>query len=73
RYSDGLVRFINQFRDRYGISLDPVYTGKMMFGVLDLIRRGKFAVGSKILAVHTGGLQGIAGFNQRFGPLIATS
>lgn len=60
-----LVNFINTFKKETGIPLDPVYTGKMMFGIVDLIQKGHFQKGSKILAIHTGGLQGIAGMNQR--------
>ena len=59
-----LVMFINKFRNDYNIPLDPVYTGKMMFGLLDLINQDFFPKGSKILAIHTGGLQGILGMNQ---------
>ncbi|MEN3325100.1 pyridoxal-phosphate dependent enzyme [Mariniflexile soesokkakense] len=58
-----LITFINQFKKEYNILLDPVYTGKMMFGILDLIEKGYFPNGTKILAIHTGGLQGIAGMN----------
>ncbi|MCX7552029.1 1-aminocyclopropane-1-carboxylate deaminase/D-cysteine desulfhydrase [Xanthomarina sp. F2636L] len=58
-----LISFINEFKSQYGMPLDPVYTGKMMFGVFDLIRRGYFSKNSKILAIHTGGLQGIEGMN----------
>lgn len=60
-----LVNFINDFGSKNKIALDPVYTGKMMFGIADLIRRGYFPDGSRILAIHTGGLQGIAGMNLR--------
>ncbi len=59
-----LVRFINEFRSKTGIPLDPVYTGKMMYGIIDGMRNGYFRENSRILAVHTGGLQGIAGMNQ---------
>lgn len=59
-----LINFINNFRLRYGIALDPVYTGKMMYGVFDLIDKGNFPENTRILAVHTGGLQGISGMNQ---------
>ncbi|MFS4483872.1 1-aminocyclopropane-1-carboxylate deaminase/D-cysteine desulfhydrase [Hyunsoonleella sp. 2307UL5-6] len=58
-----LITFINQFKIDYNIQLDPVYTGKMMYGVLDLIQKNYFPEGSKILAIHTGGLQGIDGMN----------
>ena len=60
-----LIRFINEFKEKHDIPLDPVYTGKMMFGVLDLIQKGYFPKGSKILAIHTGGLQGIEGMNSK--------
>lgn len=65
RYSEDLIDFINKFRQRTSIPLDPIYTGKMMYGILDMVKKNLFPEKSKILAVHTGGLQGIAGFNQR--------
>jgi len=58
-----LVAFINQFKIENEVSLDPVYTGKMLFGIIDLINKNYFPKGSKILAIHTGGLQGIEGMN----------
>jgi 1-aminocyclopropane-1-carboxylate deaminase len=39
--------------------LDHVYTAKMMYGVLDLVRRGFIRGGTKVLTIHTGGLQGM--------------
>lgn len=62
-----LLDFILWFYSQTQIPLDPIYTGKMMFGIFDLIRKDFFEKGSHILAIHSGGLQGIAGFNQRFG------
>ncbi|SHG44543.1 1-aminocyclopropane-1-carboxylate deaminase/D-cysteine desulfhydrase [Flagellimonas flava] len=59
-----LVEFINDFKKKTGIPLDPVYTGKMLFGIFDLIKKGFFKSGTQILAIHTGGLQGIKGMNQ---------
>ena len=58
-----LINFINKFKEKYQIQLDPVYTGKLVFGIFDLIKTGYFPSGSKILAIHTGGLQGIPGMN----------
>ncbi|MGJ8590924.1 MAG: 1-aminocyclopropane-1-carboxylate deaminase/D-cysteine desulfhydrase [Aquaticitalea sp.] len=58
-----LISFINSFNLKYNVPLDPVYTGKMMFGIYDLMQKGYFPKHSKILAIHTGGLQGIAGMN----------
>lgn len=60
-----LILFVNNFKKNYGIQLDPVYTGKMMFGIFHLIEGGYFSEKSLILAIHTGGLQGIAGMNKR--------
>jgi 1-aminocyclopropane-1-carboxylate deaminase len=60
-----LIDFINRFYRETQIPLDPVYTGKMLFGVIDLIGKGYFAEGSKILVIHTGGLQGIKGMNDK--------
>ena len=71
KWQPGLIDFINQFKLDNQIALDPVYTGKMMYGIVDLISKNYFREGSTILAVHTGGLQGIEGFNERFGRLIA--
>ena len=64
KYSEELIRFINDFKKNTDILLDPIYTGKMMFGILDLVEKDFFKKGTKIVAVHTGGLQGIKGFNQ---------
>ena len=63
KINEALIMFINQFKLKYNIALDPVYTGKMIFGILDLIKKSYFPNGSKILAIHTGGLQGIKGMN----------
>lgn len=59
-----LVTFINTFKKNHKIPLDPIYTGKMMYGILDLVEKGFFPKGSKVLAIHTGGLQGIDGMNK---------
>jgi len=61
--SNELITFINQFKKETEIPLDPIYTGKMLFGLVDLINKNYFAEGAKILAIHTGGLQGIEGMN----------
>ena len=64
KVSPVLITFINNFYKKYNIPLDPIYTGKMMFGVFDLIEKNYFPKHSKILVIHTGGLQGIAGMNK---------
>jgi 1-aminocyclopropane-1-carboxylate deaminase len=62
-----LIDFIRWFYSQFQIPLDQVYTGKMMFGIMKLIREDYFPKGSHLLAIHTGGLQGIAGYNQKYG------
>ena len=63
KVSNELISFINQFYNDYKIPLDPIYTGKMVFGVMELIKQNYFPKNSKILMIHTGGLQGISGMN----------
>ena len=64
KINENLISFINQFHQQTQIPLDPVYTGKMMYGIMDLIQTDFFKPNSKILAIHTGGLQGIEGMNR---------
>ncbi|MFS4494451.1 1-aminocyclopropane-1-carboxylate deaminase/D-cysteine desulfhydrase [Maribacter sp. 2308TA10-17] len=63
KVSAELIHFINDFKMLTKIPLDPIYTGKMLYGILDLIKKDYFKPKTKILAVHTGGLQSIAGMN----------
>lgn len=58
KLTNEVKQFILAFEQRHGVMLDPVYTGKMLFGIYDLIRCGGFSAGQRILAIHTGGLQG---------------
>jgi 1-aminocyclopropane-1-carboxylate deaminase/D-cysteine desulfhydrase-like pyridoxal-dependent ACC family enzyme len=71
-----LINFINRFKLETTIPLDPIYTGKMMYGIVDIIKNNFFKKGINILAIHTGGLQGIYGMNrhlkQKKLPLIIT-
>jgi 1-aminocyclopropane-1-carboxylate deaminase len=59
------IDFMNQFYRETGVPLDPIYTAKMMFGLVDLTQKGAFTRGTRLLSIHTGGLQGIFGMNQR--------
>lgn len=67
KHNEELLDFIRWFYREFQIPLDPIYTGKMVFGVLEQIKSGGIPSGSKVLLLHTGGIQGLAGFNQRFG------
>ncbi len=62
-----LIDFVNQFKKDFGIQLDLIYNGKMLFGLFELIQNNYFEKGSKILAIHTGGVQGNEGLKERFG------
>lgn len=64
KITDENVRFINEFYQYFGIVLEPVYTGKMLRKIFEMIEDDYFPPNSKILAFHTGGLQGIVGANE---------
>ncbi|MBX2872949.1 MAG: pyridoxal-phosphate dependent enzyme [Saprospiraceae bacterium] len=67
KHKPELVKFMVDFSQQYGVKLDPIYTSKLFYGVFDLIEKGAFEVGTKVIVVHTGGLQGIRGWEERFG------
>lgn len=58
-----LLQFMTTFQQRTGIPLEPIYTGKMLYGIYDLIAKHYFPLGTKIIAIHTGGLQGNRGLH----------
>lgn len=51
-----LTSFIEAFEERTGIPLEPIYTGKMMWGLYQMIESGEIGRGAQIIALHTGGL-----------------
>jgi 1-aminocyclopropane-1-carboxylate deaminase len=63
KWTDELMGFITEIETSYNLPLDQVYTGKALFGLLDLIARDTFTSGERILFVHTGGLQGRGSLN----------
>ncbi|WP_350290093.1 pyridoxal-phosphate dependent enzyme [uncultured Croceitalea sp.] len=63
KFTAELVNFVNDFKVQTEIPLEPIYTGKLFYGLLDLISKDYFKKGTKILAIHSGGLQGISGMN----------
>ena len=67
RWNAELVDFMNAFP----LTLDPIYTGKLFYGIQDLIQKGSFDEDRPIVAIHTGGLQGREGFNERFNNILA--
>ena len=60
-----LIDFINWFKENFNVQLDPIYTGKCFFGVWDMVKKNKFEENLRIILLHTGGLQGIGGFNRK--------
>jgi 1-aminocyclopropane-1-carboxylate deaminase len=52
---------MKQFKDAFQVELDFIYTAKMMYGIFDLIQHNYFEKGTKLIAVHSGGLQGNRG------------
>lgn len=60
-----LIDFCYDFKNKHKIEIEPIYTGKMFYGIFDLIKKDYFPKYSTIVAVHTGGLQGINGLHFR--------
>jgi 1-aminocyclopropane-1-carboxylate deaminase len=58
RHTPVLIDFMNAFYRQHEIDTDFVYTGKLMYGIVDLVKSGYFAPGSRLLIIHSGGLQG---------------
>jgi 1-aminocyclopropane-1-carboxylate deaminase len=61
KWNDELIAFIRHIESEYSLPLDQVYTGKALYGTLKKIEHGEIERGSKVLFIHTGGLQGRAG------------
>lgn len=62
-----LVEFMRSFYQYTGIKLDPIYSGKMMFGLFNQLKANKNYRGKKILAIHTGGMQALMGVEEKLG------
>ncbi|MCC5660919.1 pyridoxal-phosphate dependent enzyme [Nostoc sp. XA010] len=65
KVNNDLLFFSQQFTEEHGVPLDYVYTAKMFYGVMDLLKQGFFSKGNSLLLVHTGGLQGNVGMEER--------
>ena len=64
KYEPPLLQFMNEFYGQTGIPSDFVYTGKLFFAINDLFQKDYFPAGSKILLIHSGGLQGNASLHK---------
>jgi 1-aminocyclopropane-1-carboxylate deaminase len=58
--------FKKHFEEKHSIPLDHIYTSKLFYGLFDLLRSGKIPNKAKILAIHSGGLQGNLGFEKKY-------
>ncbi len=65
KFSDTLWSFCQSFSQEHSIPLEPIYSGKMMYAIWQLIEQDYFPKGAKIIAIHTGGLQGLEGLKYR--------
>ncbi|MCU0364668.1 MAG: pyridoxal-phosphate dependent enzyme [Ignavibacteriaceae bacterium] len=65
KFNSALMNFISRFTSLTKIPIEPIYTGKMLFGIYDLIAKDYFNEGSRIVALHTGGLQGLRGLSKK--------
>ncbi|MEH2286622.1 1-aminocyclopropane-1-carboxylate deaminase/D-cysteine desulfhydrase [Nostoc sp.] len=65
KVNDELILFSQQFTQQHDVPLDYVYTAKMFYGVMDLLQQGFFCRGDSLLLVHTGGLQGNVGIEEK--------
>ena len=65
-WNDALIEFTRTIYKDHGLRLDPIYTGKALYALIEYVKNNKLSEGSKVLFVHTGGLQGVPGFEERF-------
>jgi 1-aminocyclopropane-1-carboxylate deaminase len=66
KVNDELIAFIKNFVATTGILIDPIYTGKMLYAIYDVAAKNQFKPGSKILAIHSGGIWGLLGMKDKF-------
>lgn len=65
-HTQELLDFKTWFEMQFAIQLDYVYTAKLGYAVFDLIKQGKISKEENILIIHSGGLQGNAGYEARY-------
>jgi len=70
KISPRLTDFVSDVFEQQGLLLDPIYTGKMLFGLAEYLHQGRIQPGAKILVVHTGGLQGWRGYGDRYAEFV---
>ncbi len=67
KYNHELIRFMQSFYEITGIKTDPIYSGKMFYGLIDVLKEEIINPSKKIIALHSGGLTGIRGYENRYG------
>ena len=67
KWNTELVEHIQAMWTKFGLKLDPIYTGKAMLTTFKMIEDATIPSGSRVLFIHTGGLQGVSGFEERHG------
>jgi L-cysteate sulfo-lyase len=71
RPTPGMIDAVTMLARTEGILLDPVYSGKGMAGLIDLVRKGHFRAGQNVVFLHTGGSVGLYGYLHAFEPALA--
>ena len=66
KYSEELILFMREFYKITGLITDPIYSGKMFYGLVDQLKKNQKLENKKIIALHSGGLSGIEGFEKRY-------
>ncbi|MFQ1780316.1 1-aminocyclopropane-1-carboxylate deaminase/D-cysteine desulfhydrase [Aeromonas veronii] len=65
KFSPALWQWVQDFSTDTGLPLEPIYSGKAMWGLFRELAAGRIAPGSKIVFIHTGGMQGLAGLREQ--------
>ncbi len=65
KFSPALWQWVQDFSAETGLPLEPIYSGKAMWGLFRELAAGRIAPGSKIVFIHTGGMQGLAGLREQ--------
>ena len=63
KIDSNLIKFVRRFKSDFNMELDLIYTGKLFYSLFNMIKNDAFDKRTKILVIHTGGLQGLNGFN----------
>ena len=66
KYNRELIMFMREFHQITGLITDPIYSGKMFYGLVDQLKNNNKLKNKKIIALHSGGIAGIPGFEKRY-------